>query len=79
MATGNLAPAAPHLTITRDNDTVVLSWPAPAEGWLLERSDGLTGPWTAMPPPYPSTGGVISVPFTITPAVRNQFFRLHQP
>jgi hypothetical protein len=72
-------PEAPLLTITRDNDTVVLSWPAPAEGWLLERSADLTGPWTPMPPPYPTNGGVISVPFTITPAARNQFFRLHQP
>jgi hypothetical protein len=72
-------PGAPRLTISRDNDGVVLSWPASAEGWSLERSDDLTGPWTPIPPPYPSTGGIISVPFTITPALKHQFFRLRQP
>ncbi|MCX6879582.1 MAG: hypothetical protein NTW21_38125 [Verrucomicrobia bacterium] len=72
-------PEAPHLTIWHANDAVVLCWPASAEGWLLERADDLTGPWTPMPPPYPTTSGVISVPVTITPALKNQFFRLHQP
>ncbi|MFN2166538.1 MAG: hypothetical protein ACK2U9_09795, partial [Anaerolineae bacterium] len=34
-------PGAPYLTITRSNTTVVVSWPLPAEGWVLEWTNAL--------------------------------------
>jgi hypothetical protein len=59
----------------------LLSWPGPAPGWVLERTNflnGATNPWPVVPPPYQTNGGVISVNFTNSPPVANQFFRLRQ-
>jgi hypothetical protein len=77
-------PGAPYLTITLNPQlsTLNVSWPAPAEGWLLEGTNVLTGaagPWTPVPLPYQTNNGVISVNFTNTPPVGNQFYRLHKP
>jgi hypothetical protein len=74
---------APCLSIARTaTNSVVVSWPAPAEGWLLHATTKLvTGDstWTEIPPPYQTDSGVISVNFTNTPPVGNQFFRLRKP
>jgi hypothetical protein len=75
-------PWRPTLSITPSNAVAVISWPAPAEGWLLECTNlltGVAGPWTQVPPPYQTNSGVISVDFTNLPPVGNQFFRLHKP
>lgn len=72
----------PRLTITRTNELIIVSWPAPAVGWLLERTNvlnGVSAPWPLVPPPYQTNGDTISVTFTNTPAVGSQFFRLHKP
>ena len=73
----------PRLTITIEtNELITVSWPGPADGWLLERTNVLSGasaPWPVVPPPYETNGGTISMTFTNTPAVGNQFFRLHKP
>jgi len=73
-------PGAPVLTITRSNTTVVVSWPLPAEGWVLEwtnRVDGVSAPWPQIPPPYQTNGSNLQVtePF---PA-GNRFYRLRKP
>jgi hypothetical protein len=75
-------PWRPILSITLSNTVAIISWPAPAEGWLLDRTNvltGVAGPWTPVPPPYQTNGGVISVNFANTPPAGNQFFRLHKP
>ena len=72
---------APLLSVTNLGSHVLVSWSAPADGWLLERTNvltGMAGPWTPMSPPYQTNGGVISVNFTNTPPTGNQFFRLHK-
>jgi uncharacterized membrane protein len=74
----------PSLTITRSGaNTVIVSWPAPAEGWVLEGTNALpsvaVASWPPVPLPYQTNAGTISVTFTSTPPVGNQFFRLHKP
>ena len=74
---------APALSITLNAalSTVTVSWPAPSEGWLLERTNVLTdmaGLWAQVPPPYQTNGGTLSVTVTNTPA-DNRFFRLQKP
>ena len=77
-------PGAPWLTIARTaTNTVVVSWPAPAVGWSLERTNALpavtVASWPAVLLPYQTNGGVISVTFTNLSATGSQFFRLHKP
>ena len=71
----------PRLTITRTNELITVSWPGPAAGWLLERTNvlnGVSAPWPPVSLPYQTNGNTLSVTFTNTPAVGNQFFRLHR-
>jgi hypothetical protein len=46
----------PLLSITRTTTkAVMLSWPLPADGWVLEQASSLVGPpqgWTQILPPY---------------------------
>ena len=65
----------------RTNDLITVSWPGPADGWLLERTNVLSSasaPWPVVAPPYETNGGTISMTFTNTPAVGSQFFRVHK-
>ena len=78
------APASPPRLSLQSTSTNVflLSWLAPADGWLLERTNvlnGSTNPWPQVPPPYQTNNDVIFVNFTNVPPVANQFFRLHKP
>jgi hypothetical protein len=70
---------APLLTITHSGGNVIISWPAPAEGFGLEKSEGLSA-------------GVSWGPVTNTPVVTNnekavaigitsgsKFYRLRRP
>ena len=64
------------------SNTLLVSWPAPAEGWSLESTNALpagTVPWPAVSLPYQTNAGSISVNFTNAPPAANQFFRLHKP
>jgi hypothetical protein len=73
-------PGAPLLSVTRTNGSVRISWPLPAAGWSLGRTNqltGLPGAWPPVPPPYLTNAGVISI--TVPAAAGNQFFRLQQP
>jgi hypothetical protein len=71
---------APWLSVTRSNSTVVVSWPAPASGWLLHATTNLvtTGSmWTEIPPPYQTNGA--NLQFTEPSSTGNKFYRLHKP
>jgi hypothetical protein len=74
----------PSLTITRAaTNTIAISWPAPAEGWVLEGTNALpsvpVASWPLVLLPYQTNGDSISVTFMNTPPVGHQFFRLHKP
>jgi len=76
-------PGAPLLSISRTiTNTIVVSWPAPAEGWMLERTNvlpSLSAPWSVVHQPYQTNAGTISVTFPNNQPTGNQFFRLHKP
>jgi hypothetical protein len=75
-------PGAPLLSVARTTtNTIVVSWPAPAEGWWLHATTNLaTTPisWTEIPPPY-QTNGLTNLSFTEPSPRGNQFYRLHKP
>jgi hypothetical protein len=75
-------PGAPPLSITSSNAAVVVSWPLPADGWVLVSTTNVvsapqTTVWTPVPPPYQTnaTHVFISVPTS----VGNKFYRLRKP
>jgi hypothetical protein len=74
-------PGAPLLSIIRtETNKVVVWWPAPAEGWLLQATTNLvTGGsvWTEILPPYATN----ATSLYCIEAVRagNKFYRLHKP
>lgn len=74
-------PASPSLSIVlTDTNSVVISWPLPATGWVLEATTNLetTGSiWTDIPSPYQTNGPNLQF---IEPAPSgNRFYRLHKP
>jgi hypothetical protein len=71
---------APYLTVARSNNSVVVSWPLPATGWLLHATTNLvTGGslWTEIPPSYQTNGA--NLQFTEPSPEGNRFYRLHKP
>jgi hypothetical protein len=69
-------PGAPWLTITQTaTNSVVVSWPLPADGWVLEQVSALTGAgWSQVSSPYANDG---SRAWLVVPApTGNQFYRL---
>jgi hypothetical protein len=71
---------APYLTVTRTNNALIVSWPLPAEGWVLEWTNALPQvlwPWPQIPPPYQTNG--TNLQFTEPVPVGNKFYRLHRP
>jgi hypothetical protein len=75
-------PGAPTLTAWRTaQNTVLVLWPAPAEGWRLQATANLAGErtvWTEIPPPY-QTNAENMIFFTEPAPVGNKFYRLHKP
>jgi hypothetical protein len=69
------ASPAPRLSVARSaSRTVLISWPAPAAGWVLEESTTLTGnPWSIVSAPPARVSDTMQV--TISPAQRG-FYRL---
>jgi subtilase family serine protease len=71
----------PRLSISRTaTSVVVLSWPLPADGWVLEQASSLVGSphgWTQIPPPYPTDTKQVWV--TITNSEDISFYRLRLP
>ena len=73
-------PGAPYLTLTRSNNTVVVSWPLPGDGWVLKATNVLpsvTTPWPPIQPPYQTNGA--NLQFTEPTPTGNKFYRLHKP
>jgi hypothetical protein len=72
----------PWLSVARlATGAVRVSWPAPAEGWLLQSTSDLVPGgtvWTDIPPPYPLQGST-DLYFLEPALVGNKFYRLHQP
>ena len=73
-------PGAPRLSIARSNNAVIVSWPLPAPGWVLDETTTLSGtpiPWAQVSPPYQTnaTQSCIALP---SPAA-NKFYRLRKP
>lgn len=75
-------PGAPWLSIFRTTtNTIVISWPAPSDGWTLESTNALPSvavAWPAVPPPYQTNTDMIYLTFTNQPPGGNRFFRLHR-
>jgi hypothetical protein len=74
-------PGAPWLTITRtETNSLVVSWPLPAQGWVLEYTNSLgpvSNPWPQISPPY-QTNSIQA--WVVEPAPGdNRFYRLHKP
>jgi hypothetical protein len=75
-----VTPTAPSLTITRSNNSVVVSWPLPATGWLLHTTTNLFAGgnvWTEIPPPYQTNAP--NLQFTEPLPTGNKFYCLHKP
>jgi len=72
-------PVAPSLTIQRfAPKTMVISWPSPSLGYLLQQSTDLgSGTWTTLSEPSNSNDAIKSV--NISPMPGNRFFRLFKP
>ena len=73
-------PGAPLLSITRTNSLVTVSWPVPADGFMLEQTNrltGLPGPWPPVISGYATNSANISV--TVPASTGNLYFRLHKP
>ncbi|MBN2508147.1 MAG: DUF11 domain-containing protein [Verrucomicrobia bacterium] len=67
-----------RLTLRRDASTVVVSWPYPAPGYILERSYAHTSPWTwaAVPDAAAVSGNQQSV--TLPATGRMELYRLRK-
>ena len=70
----------PQLSIRRVNDTVELSWPSSAAGWMLQSAPTLTAdpsPWTIVPGDPVKVGENNIVTETLSPP--RKFYRLAKP
>ncbi len=68
------------LAVMCTNQAVVVSWPLPAEGWVLEWTNALpqvSSSWSQIPPPYQTNGA--NLQFTEPQPAGNKFYRLHKP
>jgi hypothetical protein len=66
---------APTLTVTHSGNNVIVSWPSPATGFVLQQNDGLaTANWTTSAFTISSNSTTMSI--TIPSPTGNLFFRL---
>ncbi len=77
-----IGPDAPRLSVMLDTQlsTLTVSWPLPADGWVLKwtnRVVGVSAPWPQIPPPYQTNGAYLQ--FTEPSPAGNRFYRLHKP
>jgi hypothetical protein len=72
-------PGAPMLTIHRAQaNTVVVSWPSPSTGFVLQQNGDLnTANWTTAPQSVTDNGTNKFI--LVNPPTGNQFFRLNKP
>jgi hypothetical protein len=75
-------PGAPLLSVVLTNGGVTVSWPRPAEGWVLDEVGSLVAApgsngWTQVTMPYVTNATQIQV--TVPPPVTgNRFYRLRR-
>ena len=68
-------PGSPTLTVTHSGNTVIVSWPSPSSGFVLQQNNDLsTKNWTASGFPIATNGSVNSI--TLTGPTGTLFFRL---
>src|SRR5437899_12772228 len=73
-------PGAPLLSIDPSGASLVISWPLPATGFVLDQSPTLKSastPWVQVPFPYTTNASRISI--TVPSPVGNKFYRLRNP
>ena len=70
-------PNGPMLSVQRISNTVRVSWPTNAAGFVLEQSPAVPGAWSQVPFPYATNATDISI--TVLAPVGNRFYRLRQP
>jgi hypothetical protein len=73
-------PGAPYLTVKRSNNAVIVSWPLPADGWVLQATNALphgAAGWPQLAPPYQTNGAQLQ--FTEPAPTGNRFYRLYKP
>jgi hypothetical protein len=74
-------PGAPWLTISRtETNSVVVSWPLPAQVWVLEwtnRLASVSANWPQISPPYQTNATQAWIVVPAPPG--NGFYRLHKP
>jgi hypothetical protein len=72
-------PGAPNLFLAPSGNNVILSWAAPATGFVLESNNSLTASnnWLTVSPAPVIANGFNYVTNPITPG--NKFYRLHHP
>jgi hypothetical protein len=75
-------PGAPWLTISLNPQlsTVTISWPLPADGWVLQATNALPSiavPWPQINPPYQTNGA--NLQFTEPTPTGKRFYRLQKP
>ncbi len=78
----NLGPdtGLPTLSITRNALNVVLAWPSPSTGFVLQQADSLDTlpvPWANTPGVFTDNGFIKSI--TIPANVAKRFYRLQRP
>jgi hypothetical protein len=71
----------PWLTITpTETNSLVVSWPLPADGWVLEwtnRVPVVSGAWPQISPPYQINA--VQAWIVVPAPTGNGFYRLHKP
>jgi hypothetical protein len=71
-------PGSPLLTITHAGNSVIVSWPSPSTGFVLQQAaNALTPSWVNSS--YTVNDNGITRSVTITPPAGNLFFRLMNP
>jgi hypothetical protein len=74
-------PEAPHLTIVANAaNTIAVSWPGPAPGWVLQVATGLSSTpvlWSNLPGPYQAADSRLLYVEPVSQG--NRYFRLYKP
>ena len=70
--------ALPSVSIARSNAFVIVSWPSPSTGFVLEQNTDLkTTNWITPSETVTDSGTIRFI--TVSPAPGNRFFRLFKP
>jgi hypothetical protein len=74
------SPGAPTLSITHLGSSVIISWPSPSTGFLLQTNGNLDKTnWSNYPGTVVTNGAGTTNSATLTPPIGNLFFRLANP